>query len=216
MKSLASFEARTRRCNRPVRPKDPLPHLVMPSHHDIRAGDVFAHRLRGNSLRLRSRVLSTSRSSCWFRVLEYGPWKPWPWLPRSFTERRTALRIQRDFRWRREKDGHPFPVPLTVYDETIRVLKTGVRNAKLGREEELGALKRLDDQARNLERRASGPSVEEFISREREQSHVCGGRTVFGRAEAKTAATICGLWLSATAELETANIRERPASVIHG
>jgi uncharacterized protein len=60
------------------------------------------------------------------------------------------------------KDGHPFPVPLRVYDETIRVLKSAVRNAKLGREEELAALKRLDEQARRLERHVSGPSVEEI------------------------------------------------------
>ena len=55
------------------------------------------------------------------------------------------------------KDGHPFPVPLRVYDETIRVLKSAVQNAKLGRDEELGALQRLDDQARRLERHAVGP-----------------------------------------------------------
>src|SRR6185503_4807834 len=35
------------------------------------------------------------------------------------------------------KDGHPFPVPLRVYDETIRVSKSAVQNARLGREEEL-------------------------------------------------------------------------------
>jgi uncharacterized protein len=34
------------------------------------------------------------------------------------------------------KDGHPFPVPLRVYDETIRVLKFAVQRARLGREEE--------------------------------------------------------------------------------
>jgi uncharacterized protein len=50
------------------------------------------------------------------------------------------------------KDRHPFPVPLRVYDETIRVLKSAVHAAKLGREEELGALRRLDEQARLLER----------------------------------------------------------------
>lgn len=42
------------------------------------------------------------------------------------------------------KDGHPFPVPLRVYDETIRVLKSAIQHAKLGREEELDALRRLD------------------------------------------------------------------------
>jgi uncharacterized protein len=62
------------------------------------------------------------------------------------------------------KDRHPFPVPLRVYDETIRVLKSAVQQAKLGREEELGAIKRLDDQARQLERHASGPSVPDLIA----------------------------------------------------
>jgi hypothetical protein len=84
------------------------------------------------------------------------------------------------------KDGHPFPVPLTVYDETIRVLKSAVRKAKLGRDEELGALKRLDEQARALERHAIGPSVEEFIVQERKNSHAYGGMTVFGPSQAAT------------------------------
>src|SRR6266403_1234571 len=69
------------------------------------------------------------------------------------------------------KDGHPFPVPLRVYDETIRVLKSAIQNAKLGRDDELSALQRLDEQSRQLERRASGPSVEALIADERERSH---------------------------------------------
>lgn len=78
------------------------------------------------------------------------------------------------------KDRHPFPVPIKVYDETIGVLKSAVQKAKLDREEELGALKRLDDQARKLERHAKGPSVENLIANELEQSHAYGGRSAFG------------------------------------
>jgi hypothetical protein len=78
------------------------------------------------------------------------------------------------------KDRHPFPVPLKVYDETISVLKSAVQKAKLGRDEELGALKRLDEQARKLERYARGPSVEALIADEVERSHSYGGRSVFG------------------------------------
>jgi hypothetical protein len=55
-----------------------------------------------------------------------------------------------------------------------------VQNARLGREEELGALKRLDDQARRLERHANGPSVEQLIAEERRHSHSYGGRSVYG------------------------------------
>ena len=78
------------------------------------------------------------------------------------------------------KDRHPFPVPLRVYDETIRVLKSAVQQAKLGREEELGAIKRLDDQARQLERHASGPSVPDLIAQEEQRSSSYDGRSVFG------------------------------------
>jgi uncharacterized protein len=78
------------------------------------------------------------------------------------------------------KDRHPFPVPLRVYDETIRVLKSAVQNAKLGRDEELGALKRLDEQARQLEQSAEGPSFGQFITEQRQESSSYGGRSVFG------------------------------------
>jgi hypothetical protein len=79
------------------------------------------------------------------------------------------------------KDGHPFPVPLKVYDETIRVLKQAVDHARLGNDEKLAAIRQLDSQARRLERVARGPSFDEFIAQERAQSTQFGGRTVFDR-----------------------------------
>src|SRR6202040_4136037 len=78
------------------------------------------------------------------------------------------------------KDRHPYPVPLKVYDRTIDVLKTAVQKAKLGQSEELAAIKRLDEQARRLERHARGPSVEALFAEERSRSHQYGGRSVFG------------------------------------
>jgi hypothetical protein len=78
------------------------------------------------------------------------------------------------------KDRHPYPVPLKVYDETIRVLKGAIANGKLGRDEEMQALKRLDDQARQLEAAAKGPSLDAFIAKERGLSATLGGRSVFG------------------------------------
>jgi hypothetical protein len=80
------------------------------------------------------------------------------------------------------KDRHPYPVPIKVYDETIRVLKGAIQNAKLGREEEMLAIKRLDDQARRLERNAVGPIVDALIAEERARSPQYGGRSVFGWA----------------------------------
>ena len=78
------------------------------------------------------------------------------------------------------KDRHPFPVPLHVYDETIRTLKRAVQNAKLGRQEELDALKRLDQQARRLEVWAKAPSFEAVLAEELQASPGYGGRSVFG------------------------------------
>ena len=80
------------------------------------------------------------------------------------------------------KDGHPFPVPLKVYDETIRVMKRAVDAAKLGSTDRLHALRRLDDEARRIDRAATtivGPSLEELIANERVKSKSYGGRTVF-------------------------------------
>jgi uncharacterized protein len=71
-------------------------------------------------------------------------------------------------------------VPLKVYDETIAVMKAAVTKAKLGQDDRLAALKRLDYEARRVERRAAGPSVPDVIAEERRLSHSYGGRSVFG------------------------------------
>jgi uncharacterized protein len=71
-------------------------------------------------------------------------------------------------------------VPLKVYDETIRVLKSAVQKAKLGQDEELGAVRRLDEESRRLEHFSKGPSVEAFVAEEQARSHEFGGRSVFG------------------------------------
>ena len=52
--------------------------------------------------------------------------------------------------------------------------------AWLGRDEEMQALKRLDDQARRLERIAEGPSLESYVATERTASPLLDGRSVFG------------------------------------
>jgi hypothetical protein len=78
------------------------------------------------------------------------------------------------------KDGHPFPVPLKVYDETIAVLKRAVGTAKLGRDETLRAIRRLDQHARHIDNLLQGPSFTDYVSIERAHSPRYGGRTVSG------------------------------------
>jgi hypothetical protein len=67
-----------------------------------------------------------------------------------------------------------------VYDETIRVMKSAVQKARLGRDEEMQALKRLDSQARRLEGFVDGPSLEAIVFDERAASRALDGRSVFG------------------------------------
>jgi hypothetical protein len=74
----------------------------------------------------------------------------------------------------------PIPVPTLVYDRTIAVLKTAIAQARLGNEERLDAIRRLDRQARLLERTATGPSLPALAAAEMQQSHALGGRSVFG------------------------------------
>jgi len=43
------------------------------------------------------------------------------------------------------KDGHPYPVNRDVYDHSVEWLREAVGKAKIGRSEQLDALKRLAD-----------------------------------------------------------------------
>jgi uncharacterized protein len=170
------------------RPREPaaiaqplLPHLVMPAHHDVRSKDVIARRLRGNLAAAADRGVKdfpdllltpgvgarTVQALAMVAEVMHG-------APYRFTDPGRFSFAHGG------KDRHPFPVPIKVYDETIKVLKSAVQKAKLGREEELGALRRLDEQARSLERHAGGPSAEELICNELHHSHLYGGRSVFG------------------------------------
>lgn len=78
------------------------------------------------------------------------------------------------------KDRHPYPVPVAVYDRTLSVMKAAVSAARLGREERLDAIRRLDAAARRLERDVGGPSFSAIMGEERARSHDYGGRSVFG------------------------------------
>ncbi|MES0130962.1 DUF763 domain-containing protein [Mesorhizobium sp. M0029] len=158
-----------------------LPNLVMPAHHDVRESDIVMHRLHGNiSAAIESGPADfpelllvpgvgarTVRALAMVAEVVHG-------APCRFSDpARFSLAHG-------GKDRHPFPVPLKVYDETIAVLKSAVGKAKLGREEELGALKRLDGESRRLERYVTGPSLKEIVAGEFDQSHLLGGRSVFG------------------------------------
>ncbi|KZS56121.1 DUF763 domain-containing protein [Rhizobium anhuiense] len=158
-----------------------LPHLIMPAHHDVRESDVNMRRLHGNL------AAAADRGPADFEELLLVPGVG------ARTVKALAMvaevvhgapcRFSDPARFsiaHGGKDRHPFPVPLKVYDETIAVMKSAVQKGKLGREEELQALRRLDDQSRQMERYVTGPDLKEIIAGEFRQSADFGGRSVFG------------------------------------
>ena len=162
-------------------PEPLLPHLSLPDHHDVRADDVILRRLHGTLAAAADRGpkdfaelllvpgvgARTVRSLAMVAEVIHG-------APSRFADpARFSLAHG-------GKDSHPFPVPLKVYDKTIGVLKSAVEQAKLGRDEKLDAIRRLDEQARRLEAHVSGPSLETVMAEERRLSHGYGGRSVRG------------------------------------
>ncbi|HMI86824.1 MAG TPA: DUF763 domain-containing protein [Polyangiaceae bacterium] len=156
-----------------------LPHLVLPAHHEVREDDVVIRRLRGTLAAAADRAprdfpelllvpgvgARTVEALAHVAEIVHG-------APCRFTDpARFSLAHG-------GKDGHPFPVPLRVYDETIRVLRSAVDRAKLGNDERLNAIRELDRQARELEASAAGPDFATYVDRERAISPSLGGKRV--------------------------------------
>ena len=81
------------------------------------------------------------------------------------------------------KDGHPFPVPIKVYDETISILQTAVYKSKLGETEKQQAIKALTQIAQRAEKDfIANNNFEALVEKERNDSWKYDGRTVFGRS----------------------------------
>jgi len=158
-----------------------LPHLMMPDHHDVRPENIVDRRLHGALAAAADRGpqdfaelllvpgvgARTVRALAMVAEVVHG-------APCRFTDpARFSLAHG-------GKDRHPYPVPTRVYDHSIAVMKSAVVKARLGNDEELAAIRRLDAEARRLEATATGPSVEALLAEERARSADYGGRSVFG------------------------------------
>ena len=110
-----------------IEPHRQLPHLQMPWHHEVRASDVVLRRLHGALAAAAERgpkdfcdlLLTpgvgarTVASLALVAEVIHG-------APSRFSDPARFSMAHGG------KDGHPFPVPLAVYDQTIRVLKQAV------------------------------------------------------------------------------------------
>jgi hypothetical protein len=165
----------------PESPQAELPYLAMPTHHDVRPENINNKRLHA------ALVAAADRGPVDFPELLLTPGVGARTVQAlalvAEIVHGAACRFDDPARFSLAhggKDRHPYPVPIKIYDETISVLKSAVQKAKLGRDEELAALRRLDDQARRIEKAIPGLDVNRFMRNEGARSHEYGGRSVFG------------------------------------
>ncbi len=155
--------------------------LVMPRHHDVRAADVDSKRLGAVLAMAYERDLRDFASLLLLENL--GPRTLQSLALVAEVVHGTPTRFDDPARFsfaHGGKDGHPFPVPLQTYDETIDVLRRSLTRAKAGESDKIDGMKRLDRFVRAIEtRRSPDANVDATIAHERRVSPSIGGRTVF-------------------------------------
>ena len=78
------------------------------------------------------------------------------------------------------KDGHPHPVPLKTYDESLNFLRSSLDAAKVGHSEKLDGFRRLERFVNSVERTLKPrANFDELIQHEHLISPSLNGRTVF-------------------------------------
>lgn len=154
--------------------------LAMPAHHDVRVSDVdlvrlgailtvsYERQLRDFASLLLTEKLGPRTLQTLALVAEiiHG-------APSRFSDpARFSFALG-------GKDGHPFPVPLKTYDESLAVLRKSLDAAKLGRSEKIDGFQRLDTLTRTVEERLRPKAeLERVLEHERAISPALNGRTV--------------------------------------
>ena len=154
--------------------------IILPAHHEVREQDVDLKRLGGvlatayqnQPQDFESLLLTpglgprTLQSLALVSEVIYG-------TPSRFTDPARFSFAHGG------KDGHPFPVPLKIYDESIRILRDSIEKSKLGYKDKSDCIRRLHAAALNVEQNCA-PEVDfdAAIRYEREHSKEWDGKTV--------------------------------------
>jgi len=165
--------------------------LTMPAHHSVHGSDVNEKRLGAVLALAHDRDLHDFAS---FLLLEQlGPRTLQSLALVAEVIHGAPTRFDDPARFsfaHGGKDGHPFPVPLCVYDESISVLRRSLDAARLGHTDKLHGMRRLDAFTRMVEQRLDPHAeVDAVIADERANSHTHGGRTVFDDRRPDTRST---------------------------
>jgi uncharacterized protein len=160
--------------------------LVMPAHHDVRAKDVDLERLGAVLAVSYERDLRDFASLLLTENL--GPRTLQTLSLVAEVIHGTPTRFSDPARFSFAlggKDGHPFPVPLKTYDESLGVLRNALDRAKLGDTEKIDGLKRLDRMVQAVEKRYQPVAdFDSVLAHERAISPSLDGRTVMRRGPA--------------------------------
>lgn len=164
---------------------DTFQRLKMPPHHDVRSEDVNLKRL-GATLWLAHEKHPQDFEEL-LLLKGVGPRTIQSLALVSEVIHGSPIRFKDPARFsfaHGGKDGHPFPVPVKVYDETISVLEKAVEKAKLGINDKNTAIKKLHEIASRAEENfVPNNNFDAVIEKERNESWKYGGRTVFGHAK---------------------------------
>lgn len=159
--------------------------LILPNHHDVQASDVDLKRLGAllyvtreqqpqnfeDLLMLEGVGPRTMQSLALVSEVIHG-------APSRFTDPARFSFAHGG------KDGHPFPVPTKVYDESIHILKKGIEKSKLGNADKLKTLNKLHEVITTAEKNFTPDfDIQQVIEEERQNSWRFGGKTVFGDAQ---------------------------------
>lgn len=159
--------------------------IILPNHHEVKAEDVNLKRL-GAALLLTHETNVTDMES--LLLLEgVGPRTLQSLTLVSEVIHGTPSRFSDPARFsfaHGGKDGHPFPVPTSVYDETVEVFDKAIRQARLGDKEKSDALKNLSKISQEMEKGYTPSNYfDDWVQHERDTSYKYGGKTVFGDAK---------------------------------
>lgn len=159
--------------------------IILPNHHDVKAEDVNLKRL-GAALVLAHETNVADIES--LLLLEgIGPRTLQSLTLVSEVIHGTPSRFSDPARFsfaHGGKDGHPFPVPTSVYDETIEVFDKAIRQARLGDKDKSEALKNLSTISQEMEKKYTpGDYFDKWVEHERNTSYKYGGKTVKGDAQ---------------------------------
>ena len=156
-------------------------HVTMPAHHAVRAENVDLKRLGAVLAVAHDREL---RSLADLLLVEnVGPRTLQTLAMIAEVIHGTPVRFSDPARFSFAlggKDGHPYPVPLKIYDQAIDVVRNALDKSKVERREKLDGLRRLNQFVQSVEQNAQTEvDLTAFVAHEEALSSALGGRTVF-------------------------------------